>query len=234
MNLMKKVLKNIKNELRKIYYKTLSEDQYYERLFIKDAKWNSPRPNVDEQRRWQVIEEFIESIKLPDDTQILDLGCGRGWLSNLLTKYGEVIGIEPVKKVAEYAKKLFPPIQFKSGTSKDLLNQNFANRFDLIASSEVIEHVSDDQKPEFVRDINKLLKANGYAIITTPRKEALKDWATYAGIDQPVEEWISEAALEQLFTDQGFSAINNRRIPVLFNETDTIDVYQAWLFKKNE
>ncbi len=227
-----KILQKIKNKL--LGSKALTESQYYENLFIKNVKWNSLNPNEDELKRWEAIEYLIKShVEMESDLEILDLGCGRGWLTNLLTKYGKTIGVEPVKKVVEYAKKIFPEITFYSGYAEDLLKKGVSESFDLIVSSEVIEHIPDNLKPEFALSINKLLKKNGYVIITTPRKEAQEEWLKFFGANQPIEEWVEEKQLELLFNQNGFKSIELKRTSVLpIKDSSLIEIYQIWLFKK--
>lgn len=198
--------------------------------------WSKPGPNNDEKLRWDVIKTFVETginiLNKENNIALLDLGCGRGWLSNLLSAYGKVTGIEPVKPVIEHARKIFPKLEFLVGTSQTILETR-SNSFDFVVSSEVIEHIPNEQKEVFINDIVKLLKKDGFLILTTPRKEAQLEWNKYTSTDQPIEEWISESELETLVTKKHFKVIALKRIPLIpklnFPE---IDVYQLWLFQK--
>ncbi len=217
-----------------------SESEYYEDLFIKNSLWNTPNPNTEEVLRWEIIEEFVKFSK--EDTtkedlklyRILDLGCGRGWLTNLLSKYGKVKGIEPVDGVIQHAKKMFPRINFVAGTSKDLLDKGENKSFDLIVSSEVIEHVPDENKHGFINDIYNLLDENGFVILTTPRQEAQEEWYKYLSADQPVEDWISEEDLESLLLQNNFKKRQLKRLAMSppIEGTPDIEIYQLWLFQK--
>lgn len=229
---VKRILKKIVNTFSEFNRKPQSEEEFYEDLFIINDSWNKPSPNFDELKRWEVIEYFIKRINLHKDSNILDLGCGRGWLSNLLSSYGIVVGIEPVVNVLKYAKHLFPHINFVAGKASSLLN-NYTKKFDLIVSSEVIEHIPDDEKEAFVNEIRMLLKIDGYSIISTPRKDAQKDWLKYSNLKQPIEEWISERELRDLFENNGFKMIEIKRIPRKpRNKPDLVDLYQVCLFQK--
>jgi 2-polyprenyl-3-methyl-5-hydroxy-6-metoxy-1,4-benzoquinol methylase len=209
-----------------------SEEEFYENLFVKNESWNKATPNLDEQKRWEIIQYFIEKLKLNKDSNILDLGCGRGWLTNLLYSYGKVTGIEPVEKVLKHANRLFPHIHFVEGKASSLLKE-FTGKFDLIVSSEVIEHVHDDEKQSFIEEIKVLLKDKGYVIISTPRKEAQKEWLQLNSAAQPIEEWISEEELKQLFEKSGFKLLDLKRIPRKpKQQSELIDLYQVCLFQK--
>ena len=213
------------------------ESDFYEQMFVKNPFWNKPSPNVEEQLRWDIIEAFVKYSKAnydQDKTEkfnILDLGCGRGWLTFLLSKYGNIVGIEPVKPVLKYAKKMFPQIEFICGTTKDLIKNN--KTFDLIVSSEVIEHIPDNEKENFIEDISNLLNEKGFLIITTPRKDAQEVWNSYMKPGQPIEDWISEEELETLIVKKSFLKHKMERfaIPPIEGAPE-IEIYQLWLFQK--
>jgi 2-polyprenyl-3-methyl-5-hydroxy-6-metoxy-1,4-benzoquinol methylase len=236
MNISKIFKSRIKNEGP---LSLQSEEDFYTDLFTRDQYWSKPTPNSDEATRWQIIENFIYFIKGSNDNHaikplsILDLGCGRGWLTNLLSKHGDVKGVEPIKPVVEHANKIFPKLDITHGTAKDILGISPGTKFDLIVSSEVIEHVPDSQKKYFVEDIKALLNDNGFAIITTPRKEAESEWRRYAVPGQPVEEWMTEEDVKVLFETAGFNEKLLERFSIPPGEkAPLVEIYQLWLFKK--
>lgn len=231
-----KFLKSLFSKKKIIVNEPLSEDDFYKELFIKNKNWNTTTPNNDELKRWKIIKRYLNLINPKQKhLSILDLGCGRGWLTNLLSGYGEVLGIEPVESVVSYAKTLFPNLQFMVGSTPELITKNFENKFDVIVSSEVIEHIPDAHKIFFLKDIYRLLKPDGYCIITTPRQEIQDEWNAYKPPNQPVEDWISEEELRQLFVNNNFKSVAIERIALKAKTYDGyVDVYQAWLFKKIE
>jgi 2-polyprenyl-3-methyl-5-hydroxy-6-metoxy-1,4-benzoquinol methylase len=218
-----------------------TESEFYEQMFVNDPSWNKPTPNIEELLRWDIIERFVKYIYENNtelkstESNILDLGCGRGWLTNLLSKYGNITGIEPVQPVLDYAKKMFPNLEFICGTTKDLIKgNNVFKKYDLIVASEVIEHIPDNDKAEFIEDISKLLNEKGFLIVTTPRKEVQEVWSTYMNPNQPIEDWILEKDLEQLITQKSFLTCKMERFAIPPVEgAPEIEIYQLWLFQKN-
>lgn len=212
------------------------EATYYKKMFVENPHWNSPNPNDEELLRWEIIEDFLKDINSKSASEkldILDLGCGRGWLTNLLADHGNSTGVEPIKSVSEYAKKLFPQINFIIGTSADLLKKNDFQKYDLIVTSEVIEHVPDKYKNKFIENITKLLRDQGFLIITTPRKEAQVEWNTYASPDQPIEEWMLEKEVEDLVIKRSFVRLRLERFSISpAPKSPEIEIYQLWLFQK--
>ena len=191
-------------------------DEFYTERFGGNPDWSTPYPNLDEARRWAKIGEFLSQIPKPrersEDGQrlrILDVGCGRGWLTRLAGAYGFCEGVDPVSNIVLLARERFPDLTFHVGTAADVLHSNGFKPYDIVISSEVIEHVLE--KDNFVQEIKNCLVPAGHAIITTPRGEEFKRYRRVAGEMQPVEAWVSEGELKSLFERNGFKAIRHER-----------------------
>ncbi len=225
------------------------QDQFYIDMFVNSRGWSSPDPNPDEAARWSKIAGFLEYLLRrvrqadPDrHLRILDVGCGRGWLTNLATAYGTCEGIEPVAGVIEHARRLFPHLRFEAGTAQTVLSRPDFAPYDVVLCSEVIEHVPYGRKDAFVAELARLLKPDGYVILTTPRGEIWEQWKTIAHPSQPVEDWVTEAQLRDIFTSQGFCELGLERVhcelpslryipaptPADFNKLELVPVYQIW------
>lgn len=95
---------------------------------------------------------------------ILEIGCAAGHLTKLLSEHypkTKVTGIDVYKKAILEAKKRFPKLSFLVADAHKLPFQE--NFFDLVISSETIEHVVDPQK--MLNEIARVLKPAGSAII---------------------------------------------------------------------
>lgn len=194
------------------------EEQFYTDLFVRSGTWSTPYPNTDERMRWEKIKEFLPEItarlksEKNEPARILDVGCGRGWLTNLLASFGTCEGIEPVELVVEYGRKLFPDLTLHVGYPESLLAQEDFTPYDLIVTSEVIEHIPHAQKTNFVVTLKKLLKPKGAVILTTPRKEVWEQWRSVSNPNQPIEDWITEPDLCEIFRETGFHELGRERI----------------------
>jgi 2-polyprenyl-3-methyl-5-hydroxy-6-metoxy-1,4-benzoquinol methylase len=182
-----------------------SEDEFHKKIFTENKRWNIASPNSDENLRWGRIEKFLyfiegyhAALSNKSKREILDVGCGRGWLSNILSAHGNVIGVEPVKAVVEYGRQLFPGLDLRIGTTQSLIDEGYSSHFDIIVCSEVIEHITDHQKIAFLNELKELLKEDGFLILTTPRKDAEAEWKRYGDPKQPIENWLFEEALAKL------------------------------------
>ena len=200
---------------------TMDQNEFYVDLFVNKPAWSTPEPNPDEAARWSKIASFLEYVlrqtrrEDPRRTlRILDVGCGRGWLTNLATAYGTCEGIEPVAGVVEHARRMFPYIRFEAGTPESVLARPDFRPFDVVLCSEVIEHVPHPDKPAFVNQLARLLTSDGYLILTTPRGDVWDEWRRIAPPNQPVEDWVTEQQLGQLLSDGGFCHLGMERIPI--------------------
>lgn len=226
-------------------------DAYYVSLFVNNPAWSTPQPNEDESARWAKISGFLQTLTAGDSPdkqrRILDVGCGRGWLTNLASEFGEAHGVEPVAPVAEQAGRLFPQLRFTAGDATTILNSPDFQPYDFILTSEVIEHVPQSEKAAFVQNFARLLKPGGHVILTTPRGESLQEWTKLSGDpSQPVEEWLREPELRQLFLDAQFIVCSHERVWfdtdarrfVNNDQAETTDhllaIYQVWAFQLPE
>ncbi|MCC6538508.1 MAG: class I SAM-dependent methyltransferase [Bryobacterales bacterium] len=199
---------------------TADEARYYEHKFTQDPVWSDARPNADEQARWEALRELLAA--LPAGGRILDVGCGRGWLTHLASRYGKATGIEPVEAVARHAARLYPELHFSSAP----LPEFSACSADIVLCSEVIEHVPRAVQSAFISSLARLLKPGGHLLLTTPRAEMFTRWrwwrntvlpARYrAEPDQPTEELLTEGEVAALLHGAGLRVERRRRAYVRY------------------
>lgn len=193
-------------------------EAFYTELFTKSAGWSTTYPNAEEARRAarilpllsQVAEDHRARAQRP--LHVLDLGCGRGWLTYMADMYGECLGVDPVEPVIDFAKTRYPHLSFKVGTAEELLRDGHGSRFDVVIASEVIEHVAPEKHSSFVEALRSLLRPDGAVIVSSDRGELYGRWARRVGTDQPVEAWLTERQLRELFTLHGFRVIQHERV----------------------
>ncbi len=132
--------------------------------------------NEQEEKHWWFRAKADIVIRLLEkhigpliDKKILDVGCGTGYMLRRLEEKGaKVYGIDPNFSAVGYAKK-------KSGSTVVLGEGEsipFAsNSFDVVCALDVLEHCTSDQKA--VQEIKRVLKPNGFAMITVPALQSL-------------------------------------------------------------
>lgn len=110
--------------------------------------------------------EFALS-EIKKGSKVLDVGCGTGYGSFLLSKKFKVFAIDISKEAIDYARRHYPfSVSF---IISDATLLPFGDlEFDAICSFEVIEHIKDDKK--MLSEVIRVLKSGGKFIMSTPRK----------------------------------------------------------------
>lgn len=145
-------------------------------------------------RRAELILQFLQSLNL-GRSEIFDFGCGTGWLSERLSKFGHVTGVDLAESAIATARTRCPDGTFTAG---DFFKMSLpANHFDVVVSQEVIAHVPD--QAAYVERAASLLKPGGYLIITTPNKFVIERSDVFPR--QPpehIEKWLTNRRLKNL------------------------------------
>jgi 2-polyprenyl-3-methyl-5-hydroxy-6-metoxy-1,4-benzoquinol methylase len=144
-------------------------------------------------RRGEVIIALVRSLGL-NKPEILDFGCGTGWLSERLAEFARVTGVDLAADVIAAAQSRAPQIRFLGG---DLFQVPLPNAYyDIIISQEVIAHIPNQKA--YLDGVANLLKPTGYLILTTPNKFVIKrsDWPPQPA--EHIEQWLSVADLTRL------------------------------------
>jgi SAM-dependent methyltransferase len=94
--------------------------------------------------------------------RILDFGCGTGWLGASLTSFGDVHGIDLSPAAIDHGRQEFPDVHLIAGSFTD---EALIGPFDLIVSSDVIAHVSDQQA--YIQRAADLLRPGGIFLLMT-------------------------------------------------------------------
>ncbi len=120
------------------------------------------------------------------NSRILNAGCGYGILDMELARRGfnnlTLIDID-ASRIGEIEHRINEYPLFKerlTAQTGSVTNLPFAeNSFEIVISSEVIEHVPDDAL--MMRELGRVVESGGYVLITTPSnsKSNAKDFHTY-------------------------------------------------------
>jgi 2-polyprenyl-3-methyl-5-hydroxy-6-metoxy-1,4-benzoquinol methylase len=132
-----------------------------------NSKYRQPETIDDEpsKRRMAEVLASLERLRV-HSARLLEIGCGTGWLSELLTRFGTVTAVDLGKEIIETAKARNPEIDFRSG---DIHTLDLApHSFDVIVTLETFSHVPDQQA--FVRRMSQLLRPGGLLLLTTQNK----------------------------------------------------------------
>lgn len=117
--------------------------------------------------------EFALEI-IQEGSMVLDLGCGTGYGSELLSARSRVIGVDSSTKAIRFAKSNYKGPAFMVADAHLLPFSK--NKFDFVVSYELIEHL---KKPKtFLTQVRRVLKTGGTLILSTPNRDYKKTMAS--------------------------------------------------------
>jgi SAM-dependent methyltransferase len=109
-----------------------------------------------------IIEKVLQKYcKASPDSMIADVGCGTGALLPMLSRFGQVVGIDNSQAAVDLCRQRF---EYAVYLDRDDTWQEL--EFDVMAFFDVIEHVEDDYA--FLEKYLYHLKPNGLAFVTVP------------------------------------------------------------------
>ena len=133
---------------------------YYEEI---GDDFDSFMSDYDVERRAALIEELLPAEQ-PEST--LEVGCGTGAITR---RYRHRVGRLVVTDISERLAKRTAVKNNAVGQAENATNLSFAdNTFDLVISSECIEHCPDPA--EGVREMIRVLRPGGALVLTTPNR----------------------------------------------------------------
>ena len=125
----------------------------------------------------RLTEFFVNLVKQIGGVRtICDLGCGNGHIAGRLATHGyEVTGIDASRSGVAIAKRTYPQVKFvEAMIDRDLVQPGLPN-FDLVISSDVIEHLY--RPSDLLEAAFSLLKPGGHILLGTPYHGYLKNLA---------------------------------------------------------
>lgn len=142
---------------------TRFSNKFYSWFDYKDQEYTQRRITQDAIRSLNKINRIAKR-----KGDLLDIGCGRGYLLNVARNMGwRVFGIDFSKAVVDFAKTNF---NLKVKVS-DIYSYNTNKKFDLIILNQVIEHLVNPH--EVINKCEKMLRKNGLLYIATPNIKSL-------------------------------------------------------------
>ena len=161
-------------------------------------KWNSTwrqGPLTDEPSivRLRAIGEAMEDLQIRD-ANIMEVGCGTGWLSNKLSEFGKVTACDLGSQIIETAQEHYPQVKFLSGDVESL--DLPVNYFDVVVSSEVLSHVPDQSV--FLHRLAQLLKRGGFLLLTTQNKFVFDRTENIPPPEGWIRKWVTMKTLKGL------------------------------------
>jgi 2-polyprenyl-3-methyl-5-hydroxy-6-metoxy-1,4-benzoquinol methylase len=161
-----------------------------------DAHRGSSQLQRFEERQRDTAVSYARMLGL-QRAQILEVGCGTGWLSNALTDFGDVTGLDLSPQAVERARELYPKARFLAAPFDTFETEQ---RFDFVVSADVLSHVSDQKG--FVDRVARLLRPGGWFLLMTQNPEVWNR-VSYLMPQGPgqLRHWLNADELKELLSE---------------------------------
>ncbi len=127
------------------------------------------------ENRRRALREVLRGLPIPEDGRALDVGCGDGYLLDLLPGRLRIAADRNLCDVVRARRPEITAVVAAAGTRLP-----FRRSFHLVCAFDVVEHVEDDVA--FLRECASVLEEQGRLVLTAPAGPEL--WSTldeYAG-----------------------------------------------------
>lgn len=176
-------------------------DEYYHNFDYKDSLSAEKVIRSDAKRSLEKISKYVK-----EKGELLDVGCGRGYLLDEARKLGwNTYGVDASRLVTDYAKNTLHLNVFCS----DIFSFRTAQAFDLIILNQVVEHFANPE--ELLNKCSKFLNSGGLLYIATPNVESVSARVLKDNFDHyiPPEHlgYFSQLTLKRLLEKLGFKVL---------------------------
>jgi len=123
-----------------------------------------------------IAKEVIDILHLEPNQKILDIGCGKGIIADILSeKYMKIVGIDFVNNILNKSKKY----NFIQSNCLNLCLKN--NSYSTVFSYSMIHYLSKDMLKTFFNELKRIVKPNGKVLLAEiPEKKKYFNKYIYA------------------------------------------------------
>lgn len=186
-----------------------------------NMEWNSSLYDKKHDFVFKYGEDLVELLAPKAGERILDLGCGTGYLTNMIAAAGaEVTGIDSSAEMISKAKSEYPHLDFRILSATDF---DFENSLDAIFSNAVLHWVLD--KESAIKCISKSLKSGGRFVAEFGGKNNVKN----------IIDALRSALIKNTYADK--AKLENWYFPSLAEYTTLLEkhgfiVNYAWYYHR--
>ncbi|MGV8142801.1 MAG: class I SAM-dependent methyltransferase [Candidatus Pacearchaeota archaeon] len=136
----------------------------------------SKRFDAIERDEWQKPKQVIDSLNLPEDATVLEIGAGTGYFTIRLAEYlknGKVIALESSSKMVEYLDARIKKLSLSNVNvilSETVNYPPLTEKLDMIMCVDSYHHIM--KRVDYFSDLKKLLNLNGKIVIIDRPKDS--------------------------------------------------------------
>lgn len=146
-------------------YKEVSS--YYDALWVDLEKQKKAGPNV---RHFSILKN-LQKQKLKKNSKVLEIGCGIGSLTRLISKkikYGKITGVDISAKTIAFNREKYKSFKNMDFIVSDMTDFSSSEKFDFVVLPDVLEHIPIEAHDNIFKTIKKITHANSIIIINIP------------------------------------------------------------------
>ena len=147
--------------------------EYFSQLYGATSVTGEPQQTIFDRWRDRILCKAYEkySTKELTESDVLDVGCGYGWLLDAFEGARTLCGVDIAHHAVEVAAQRKPDRFFKQGDLHD--PSPFKEKFDLILAINIIEHLSHPEAG--IRSISNSAKPGAIVLVHMP---TITNWLT--------------------------------------------------------
>jgi SAM-dependent methyltransferase len=208
----------------------MTEPERGEQLRQEFNRWaDSGRGEEMEHDHWPITRPVLELMAIEPDENLLDAGCGAGWLSRILAQrvpQGRVIGMDISDEMVRHARQKsaeYHNLVFVIGAADEIPWE--PHFFQKAISVESAYYWPDPAKG--IRELHRVIAEGGSAWILINYFRDNPDSHQWAEKLQVPVHLLSAEDWKQMFREAGFTGVAHKFIP---DPTPTPEVYTGrWL-----
>ncbi|MDO5096606.1 MAG: class I SAM-dependent methyltransferase [Peptostreptococcaceae bacterium] len=115
----------------------------------------------------EVLGKIFADVMCKKNARVLDIGFGTGTLTSKLYENGCMIwGVDFSERMIEIAHEKMPQAHLVSGDfTKEIPKDFLQKKFDFIIATYALHHLTDEEKPDFLKSLLPLLDSGGKILI---------------------------------------------------------------------
>lgn len=118
------------------------------------------------QVRRDILDDLLRSLHLPHDARLVDVGCGTGGASLVLSRYGAAVAVDRSGDALRLGGTAGRPYRHRVVAAVDQPLPFADATFDVVCALDILEHLDDDLGA--AKELRRICKPSGVVIVFVP------------------------------------------------------------------
>lgn len=157
-------------------------------------------PGITKQRLIdEHYERYVFANALVEGKNVLDIACGTGYGTHMLAESARnVMGVDISEESILFAERSYSKDNVRYKVSSVIDDIFSAQSFDVICSFETIEHLHENERQQYLKNLKKWLRSDGILLLSTPNKRITSPFSKKPLNEFHVLEYTREALDKEL------------------------------------